>query len=108
MIFAAGAGTSTVLLTIGSGRAYRASEPGVAHVERGAVQTRQQIQLRPGPGQFVAEEVACRLPLSVVEVAGPAGGGDHLLEPHPGDDDVAERLQVDDAVGQGGLDVTGA
>src|SRR5215217_6173265 len=84
------------------------SKPLVAHLECGAVHTLQKVQRRRGLGQLVSEEVPRRLALAVVEVAGMSMGGQHLFEPQPGDDDMPERLEIDDTVGHRCLDVTGA
>src|SRR5215207_11426322 len=81
------------------------SEPAVSHFERGAVQAFQEIQLRRGLRQLVAEEVARGLVLAVVEIARPAVAGEQLLEPHPRDDDMPEGFEVDHAVGERGLDI---
>lgn len=52
------------------------------------------------------EEVSGGLTLTVVEIPGPAIGGQKLLQPDPGDDDVPERFQVHRAVAHRGFDVT--
>ena len=55
-----------------------------AHVQHGAVQGLQQVELRAGPcGSSQRKKYAGRLPLAVVEVAVAALGGQHLLQPHP-------------------------
>ncbi len=54
------------------------------------------------------EEITGCLALAVVEVAVLPVRGQDLFQPHPGDDDVSECLQVHHAVGKCGLDIAGA
>src|SRR5699024_4491826 len=76
------------------------SQPRRIQVHGGAVPARQQVELRAGTRQFVVVEVAGGGAFALVEVALLARGGEHLLQPHPGDDDVPGRLEVDRRVRQ--------
>src|SRR6201993_1653120 len=75
-------------------------EPVEGDIHSGSVEAVQQPELRTGLGQFVAVEIAGRIAFAVVEAAGSTGSRNHLLEPDPRDDDVAEGLEIKRTVGQ--------
>jgi hypothetical protein len=75
-------------------------EVGVLHLQGCAVKALEQVELRPGTRRFAPHEVARRLALVLMKRARAVVGNEPLLEPHPRDQHMPQRLQVGTCMGQ--------
>jgi hypothetical protein len=80
-------------------------EPVFVQVDGGSVAAIEQVELRGRLREFVVKEVLRGKALTVIEIAGLAMRGYSLLQPDPGQHDVADGFEVDRRVGQRGAGV---